>query len=650
LSVLVKSTLYKRVEEFFPYREVRRFQDAFTNTIFEAVDSKRHVLIEGSNGLGKTVAALSACLPVAQERDLQILYVAKTHRQHDRVMEELSAIARRQDVSGLSIRGRTDMCFHPFIARHAADARSAMEICELLKTREQCRYYANIKSKEDRFGEVKSHVSSKVYKASEVQEICRAEGFCPYELVKQALGSVDVAALSYMYVFDPAIRGHFLKHLDKSLSETILIVDEAHNLPDAAVEIASDSLTVFAIRQAQLEAEKFRHPEAADFANKFRTLTERMASQIEKESYVPPQLLVNTIKEKVGISEPDVFFEEMHEVGNLVRQQLLKQGKYPRSYIHRVSEFLIKWLETSEDEAYTHVLSKYVPKTGVSSAKLEVVALDPAKITEVVFSSVYSSVCMSGTLQPLESYVQITRLPDTTVRQAVPSPFPREHILSLACCGVTTAMEQRTPSMYKKLVKRIVEVANSTPANVGAFTASYEVLQRLLDGGLENALEKPLLHEHRGMSSKENDRLVAKFKSYAKRGGAVLLGVEGGRSSEGADYPGDQMNSVAVVGVPYAEPTARVSAQIKYYERCFPEHGREYGYVVPALKKAAQAAGRPIRTLEDRGAMVFLDHRFATNYCQRFLPLWIRRGMKTLPDEDNAITKELTKFYYIKEN
>lgn len=650
MTVVTKPSLPEIVQEFFPYREVRPFQDRFVNIIYEAMERRSHVLIEGSNGLGKTVAALSACLPIAKERDLQILYVAKTHRQHDRVIEELNAIARRHDVSGLSIRGRTDMCFHPFIARHATDAKSAMEICELLKSREQCPYHVNIEKKEDRFNEVKSHVSSRVYKASEVQEICKAEVFCPYELVKQALADVDVAALSYMYVFDPTIRGPFLKHLDKSLNETILIVDEAHNLPDTAVGIASDSLTIFTIRQAQLEAEKFRQRDTADFANKFRILTERMAAQIEKESYVPPQQLVDTIKKRIGISEPEIFFEEIHEVGDLVRQQLLKQGKYPRSYIHRVGEFLLKWLETTEDEAYTHVLSKYVAKTGATSAKLEVVALDPAKITEPVFSSVYCSVCMSGTLQPLESYVKITRLPDSTVREAVPSPFPREHILSLACCGVTTAMQQRTPSMYRKLAKRVAEVAHSTPANVGVFTASYEVLERLLDAGLKNVLEKPLLHEHRGMSSGENERLVARFKSYAKRGGALLLGVQGGRSSEGADYPGDQMNSVAVVGVPYAEPTSRIDAQIKYYERCFPGHGREYGYVVPALKKAAQAAGRPIRTLEDRGAIVFLDHRFATAYCQHFLPLWIKRGMKTLPDEDDAIAKELIKFYDIKQN
>jgi len=650
LTTMAQPKLHASIEEFFPYYHVRPFQDLFTNTIFEAVRNRRHVLIEGSNGLGKTVSALSACLSLAKENGLQILYVAKTHRQHERVIEELNAIAKRQDVSGVSVRGRTDMCFHPFITRHAPDAKSAMEICELLKSREQCPYYANIEKKDERFSDLRKHVTSRPYKASEVQEVCRAEGFCPYELVKKALADVDVVALSYMYVFDPSVRGAFLKHLDRPMDEVILVVDEAHNLPETAVEIASDSLTAFAMRQAQLEAERFRRRDVADFAGKFRALIERLAAQVEKESYVKPQLLIDALAKKADIDDPQFFFEEMHETGDLIRQQLLTQGKYPRSFIHRVGEFLLRWLDTSSDVAYTHILSRYVAMTGAPSAKLEVVALDPATVTEPVFSSVYCSVNMSGTLQPLQSYVRITHLPDSTVCQALPSPFPKEHILSLACCGVTTAMQQRTPTMYKKLAKRVAEVVHSTPANVGVFAASYEVLEKLLDAGIEDSLKKPLLHEHRGMKSKENDRLISKFKSYAKRGGAVLLGVQGGRSSEGADYPGDEMNSVAIVGVPYAEPTPKVNAQIEYYERCFPRHGREYGYVIPALKKAAQAAGRPIRSLEDRGAIIFLDHRFATPYCQHYLPAWIKRGLKTLPDEDDAITRELQRFYYSKQN
>ncbi len=650
MTTTAEPKLHSRVEEFFPYSHVRPFQDLFINTISEAIENRRHVLIEGSNGLGKTVSALSACLPLAKEHGLQIVYVAKTHRQHERVIEELNAIARRQKVSGVSVRGRVDMCFHPFIHRHATDAASAMEICELLKARHECLYYESIENKEERFSDLKEHIVSRPYKASEVQEICKAEKFCPYELVKKALPDVDVLALSYMYVFDPSVRGVFLKHLDRPLSEVILVVDEAHNLPETAVEIASDSLTVFTMRQAQSEAQRFRRHRMAEFSSELRMLTERMAAQIEKESYVSPPQFINALAKAADMDDPKAFFEDMHEAGAIIKKQLLTEGKYPRSFIHRVGEFLLNWLETSEDDAYTHVLGRYIARTGAPSAKLEVVALDPAKITEPVFSSVYCSVNMSGTLQPLEAYVKITHMPSSTACEAVPSPFPKEHILSLACCGVTTAMEQRTPAMYKKLVKRISEIAHNTPANVGVFTASYEVLERLLEAGLEGGLEKPLLHECRGMKSRENERMISKFKSYAKRGGAVLLGVQGGRSSEGADYPGDQMNAVAVVGVPYAEPTPKVNAQIRYFEQRFYGHGREYGYVVPALKKAAQAAGRPIRTLEDRGAIIFLDQRFTAPYCQHYLPMWLKRGLKTLPDQDNAIVNELKQFFSYRED
>jgi DNA excision repair protein ERCC-2 len=45
------------------------------------------------------------------------------------------------------------------------------------------------------------------------------------------------------------------------------------------------------------------------------------------------------------------------------------------------------------------------------------------------------------------------------------------------------------------------------------------------------------------MSSKENEKMVAEFKACADGDGAVLLGVQGGRSSEGVDFPGNQMNS-----------------------------------------------------------------------------------------------------------
>ena len=637
--------LTEEVAAYFPYTEVRPYQDDFIATISEAVRDNRSVLVEGSNGLGKTVAALSACLSTAMERKLKILYVARTHRQHDRVIEELKAISGSQPVSGISIRGRHEVCLNHVVTHYAVDARALMEICELLKAKNRCPYHRNIQEKENEYSLLQQQITSEPYKASEIQRICRKRGFCPYELVKSVLSDANVIALSYLYVFDPAIRHVFMKNLETRLDKIILIIDEAHNLPETAIDIASSRLTLFAVRQAEIEAKKFKHKDIAIFTNIVRNEIEQTAATIGKESLVPPEFMAELVKEKAEIEEPLTFFEHLNSVGNAIRRSLLAEGKDPRSYIHGMSEFLRRWMETAEDESFVRAIGKYTSRRGVPTAKLEIVALDPSKITELVFSSVYSNVVMSGTLQPLEAYMKITKLPDNTIQCVVPSPFPRDHVLPLISCGVTTAMERRTPDMYAKIIDRIAEIVQNTPANTGIFAASFDVLNALLGAGLRDSVNKPVFSERRGMSSKENEKMVAEFKSHADGDGAVLLGVQGGRSSEGVDFPGNQMNSVAIVGIPYAEPTPKVKAQISYFEKRFPGMGREYGYVLPAMKKASQAAGRPIRTLEDMGAMIFLDHRFATLYCQSFLPLWIRESLKVLPDEKGIIARELSCFF-----
>src|SRR5450756_2596123 len=95
--------LPSQVADYFPYDSVRPHQDEFITTDYTAVSIRRSVLIEASNGLGKTISALSACLPIAIDKKLKILYVARTHRQHDRVIEELRAVYKRHPVAGVSI-------------------------------------------------------------------------------------------------------------------------------------------------------------------------------------------------------------------------------------------------------------------------------------------------------------------------------------------------------------------------------------------------------------------------------------------------------------------------------------------------------------------------------------------------------------------
>jgi Rad3-related DNA helicase len=50
--------------------------------------------------------------------------------------------------------------------------------------------------------------------------------------------------------------------------------------------------------------------------------------------------------------------------------------------------------------------------------------------------------------------------------------------------------------------------------------------------------------------------------------------------------------------------------------------GYEYTYLYPGLQKVVQAAGRVIRTPEDRGVVYLIDDRFTQTSVRRLLPTW----------------------------
>lgn len=581
---------------------------------------------------------------MARERKLAILYATRTHKQADRVIEELRAVSHKANVTGVSLRGRLEMCLHPIILRYASDPKGAMDVCGQLKELGECPYFENLTVKSERSLGLQEYLKSRPLMASEISELCKKERLCPYEIVKFILSNVDVVALSYIYLFEPNVRSYFFTYLAKPIGKALLVLDEAHNLPSFSIDLASDQLPLVSIRQAEQEARNRGYPESAVLCRSLRKILRGITEQVEEELSIPPHMLLRALKSELGRGDLLTPLERMYSAGESIRRQLLSIGRYPRSYTFRVSEFMLKWLSTSDDQSFTHIVSKSVSSDN-SSSRLEIVALDPRRISEPVLKAAYCTISVSGTLSPIDAYMKVVGLTRKTIRRSLPSPFPENHVLSLACVGVTTSMEKRNREMYKKMVRRISEVVQFTPANVGVFTASYDVLEGLLDAEFREAVDKPLFCEEQFTPSHKNDELLTKFRSHAEKEGAVLLGVQGGRNSEGEDYPGDEMNSVVIVGIPYARPLPRVEAQIRYYERRFPGHGHEYCYVVPALKKASQAAGRPIRTLEDRGAIILLDHRFSTAFCRQYLPAWVNQNMKVLPDEDGVIAGELITFF-----
>ncbi len=148
IPMTIDSNSYK---EFFPYPEPRKGQSEMMLAIEEAVRTGVNICSEAPNGFGKTCVTLSGILPWVKENNGKILYCARTHRQLDRVVEELVEISKRQDVSGVSFRGRRHMCLNPFVIENSDFVAPISEVCGQLKATGRCSYYEKLKKSRDVF-------------------------------------------------------------------------------------------------------------------------------------------------------------------------------------------------------------------------------------------------------------------------------------------------------------------------------------------------------------------------------------------------------------------------------------------------------------------------------------------------------------------
>ncbi len=81
----------------------------------------------------------------------------------------------------------------------------------------------------------------------------------------------------------------------------------------------------------------------------------------------------------------------------------------------------------------------------------------------------------------------------------------------------------------------------------------------------------------------------------------------------------------------------RKSALLRAYFDGAGKQGYDYAYRFPGMNKVLQAAGRVIRTTEDRGIVLLLDNRFLERQYVRLFPRewegWIRTDSGSIADD-----------------
>lgn len=650
---------------FFPYDQFRKEQEKIIKQIEIDSKSRKNTLLVAPNGSGKTIIALSGLLPLAYKKNLKIIYMCRTHSQNRRVIRELIKISQKLEdnnlgikLNGLSIRGRKEMCLNETLLSLKLNPKESMSVCKDLRQNRNCSHFLNLLKKK---GKVESPTSiapelfNKPIDAEELIGFCKVDKICPYFLCKFLLKDMKVIICNYQWLFNPFIRNLFLQFVDQELNNCILVLDECHNIIDVATDVNSDRLTPYALRLCLKDLEMYRSPRTMQ--RFVRTLLDHLDEKkndlkLGDQALDPIKYLKKIFKELEirDLNEFKNLIEEMKEFSISVHEVKNADGRISRDFLGSFAEFWLKWLKTYNLENYFFCFTVKLIK-GKRSISLEIVALDPREIVIPILKSVYTSLNLSGTVKPLvyKNLMGLNESGKSYNEIIADSPFQKKNVKAIIVEGVDTRRDNRTPEMFEKIINKINEVLVCTPANVGIFCASYQILKGLLSNGIETIVErnnKSFFKEAPGLTASENNKMVDQFKMMASNGGAVLLGVCGGRNSEGEDYPGNYMNSVVIAGIPYHLPTPRVNAKIKYYDKVFRRQGWNFAYLYPAIQRANQASGRPIRKITDKGAIIFLDSRFKAK--NRWISEWIRDELEIIPDKPNALFEALNPFWNVK--
>lgn len=571
----------------FPFPEVRPVQEEAMKAVEASLASGRHLLLAAPTGVGKTAAALYPALKHALQTGKRLVFATAKTLQQKLAVETLAAM---NDGSWRSaqVRAKAKMCANREVVCHE-------EFCPFIQHFGAKLAASNIRERLL----FNSHLEP-----SQVFAWAREEELCPFGVQLELLPECLAVVCDYNYVFDPGIS-LFGKPGEGRLGDTFLVVDEAHNLVDRAREYFSPRLCRELLRQA------WEIPQA--YPNKLcRQLTE-VLQELEK---TVATAVTEVLKEKPGLAPVDLPLPALRQARLALDALMVPYFAFKRQQelwlpADPVVEVLLsvaRLVDLAESGSPTLVaLADRAPSPkapGGLEESLRLYCLDPSPFLQPVLDECAGCVAMSATLQPFEFYQNLLGFdPDRTDTLSLPSPFPKENRLIAVVDHVDTSYRHRNRA-YAPIAELIPEILPQGK-NALVLVPSYAFLKELASR-LSVATHQVLVQQSDDSDANREALLSSLQNSHQP---VLLMGVLGGAFAEGVDYPGEMLSEVIIVspGLP------QVNQERELLKAYFDEKlgkGFAYAYLIPGMTRVIQAAGRLIRSPEDRGVIVLVCRRF----------------------------------------
>ncbi|HEY0681287.1 MAG TPA: ATP-dependent DNA helicase [Steroidobacter sp.] len=557
-------------------------QRQLAESVYRAAVLGEHLLAQAPTGVGKTMGTLFPMLKAmgAQKID-RIFYLTAKTTGRQLALDALRALAPPDiKLRVLEITAREKVCKHRDAACHG-------ESCPLAK-----RFY-------DRLPAARAAALERgTMTRSVIDSVAAEHSVCPYFLSQELARWSDVIIGDYNYYFD---QSAFLYGLAQEQGWRVgVLVDEAHNLIERARRMYSASIDAEGLRRARKKAPPMLRGVIERLSKEFQRIADAQEEAYQVYDSVPKTLL----------KALDTYITHQSELADQAVpapepvQQLFFDALAFNSLMAELSDHSL--FEIANPEHATFSIRNVVP----------------APFLKLRFDNTRSVVLFSATLTPRDFYLDLLGLPETTRWLDVESPFSPDQLEVRVARHISTRYRHRDDSITP-MVEVIVRQFERTPGNYFVFASSFDYLARIAEELDRVAPHIPNRLQHRNMSESERKQFLDDFEPDGR---CIALAVLGGAFGEGIDLPGERMIGafIATLGLPQLND---VSEQMRLRMDQLFEAGYAYTYLYPGLQKVIQAAGRVIRTRNDRGVVYLIDDRFARREVRELLPKWWRLQM-----------------------
>ena len=589
----------------FPYGQIREGQREFIKTAYRAISRGTELLATAPTGTGKTISALfPAVKAIGEGKADKAFYFTPKTTTAAAAREALELLAEQGvRVRAVILSAKERLCKNGNLCSEGHD------LCPL------CNDSRIIAAAMWLFD-----TGITVVGAEELS--CAAKDFsvCPYELSLTYSELCDFIICDFNYLFDPRV---YLRRYFTEGGAYAFLIDEAHNLPDRTRECYSKELSYSSLLGYNLtrgEGELVGISlEAENLARQFHSLL---------YPYIKDELRQDSDGNTVGAyhsrSIPEGLIPIISGFAEKLRKEILaktridrasyrKEIKAMRDYLYRLEEFI------TASEFFDDGFEFFLFYEG-EELRAKLFCLDTGKVISRRCAMGKSSVFFSATLAPEEYYRGVLGLSSSALSLNVNSPFAKEQLSVAIIESINTRYTARGESL-NSACRAIAAALSAKRGHYIVFAPSYEYCSALYEAFRAKYPKIHSICQRANMTEAERRDFLGEFSSETDKYLAAFC-VLGGVFSEGIDLAGDKLIGAVVVGIGIPAPSFEREAVAAYYDE-ISEMGKLYSYIYPGMNRVLQAAGRVIRSEDDRGTILLIDDRFRDPVYKKAAPaLW----------------------------